>query len=154
MLSIELQYGDLTQLETYYSDLGKRAQDLQAIQRELDDIQREELKLRFLSSPATEVGGVVHGDVYWNRLSNWYLNQVPRRRKGQIMIDTGRLKNDAITPGSGNGSSFSQNNYEFHLNTPYAEKQDAMRQLLFWSEGLLQKTEAAIVNYIATGEVS
>jgi hypothetical protein len=152
MLSIKFDLEELSELEGYYTDLQQRAQDLRPIQRELDDIQREELKLRFLSSPATLTGGVVHGDVYWNRLSDWYLNQVPRRRKGQIMIDSGRLKNEATNEGSGNSSSLNQNSYEFKLNTPYAGKQDTMRQLLFWNEGLLQKTEAAILNYINTGE--
>ena len=151
MLSLQLEATEIAELEDYYSSLNSRSLDLKPIQRDLDDIQREELNLRFQSSPGTEVGGTVYGDVYWDRLSNWYLNQVPRRRGGQIMIDTGRLRTDATSPGSGNSSNFNGAEYEFSINTPYATKQNTMRQLLFWSEGLLKQTEEAILNYVITG---
>lgn len=153
MLSLKIEAEQIAGLEKKYSTATQRVKDLAPIQKNLDDLQREELKLRFLSSPRTQVGGVVYGDVYWNRLSEAYLNQVPRRRKGQVMIDTGRLQRDATTPGTGNTSTVNGFNYEFAVNTPYAQQQDQMRQLLFWSESLLDKTSAAIVNYVTTGEV-
>ena len=151
-LSLTAETKDFIELEKYYSAMQERSLDLHPIERELGDIQREELKLRFLSSPGTEVGGVVHGEVYWNKLSDWYLSQNPRRRGKQIAIDTQRLKIDATTPGPGNSSRANKDSYTFEINTPYAAKQDEMRSLLFWSETLLDRTQEAILNYILTGE--
>ena len=152
MLSISIDTEELENLESYYSGIQERSQNFQAIEQELGDLQRQELKLRFLSSPATEVGGIVHGEVYWNRLSNWYLNQNPRRRGKQIMIDTQRLMRDSTVDGSGNTSRVEGNRYEFSINTSYAQKQHDLRSLLFWSEGLLEKTEAVVLDYILNGK--
>lgn len=149
MLKLSTDYQQFSDLTGYLERIKQRFQDLRPIERELGEIQREELRLRFLSSPATEIGGIVYGEVYWNRLSDWYLNQVPRRRKGQIMIDTQKLKIDATTEGAGNTSRVEDDgSYSFTINTDYAAKQDEMRKLLFWSEGLLQKTEDIILNYL------
>ena len=152
VLSLSLESEQIAEIAKYYQDIDDRTRDLQPIARELGEIQREELVLRFLSAPATQTGGVVHGDVYWNRLSDWYLNQVPRRKEGQIMIDSQKLKTDATTPGAGNTSRFENGQYSFSINTYYAQKQDKVRSLLFWSDGLLRKTEEAIVGYILTGD--
>ena len=152
-LSISVEAEELVELEKYYQAIEERSLDLHNIERELGDIQRAELKLRFLSSPATEVGGVVHGDVHWNRLSDRYLADNPRRRGKQIMVDTKRLETDATTPGSGNTSQSNGLQYSFEINTPYAGKQNEMRSLLFWSDILLEKTQEAILDYLETGKI-
>lgn len=139
---------EFADLEKYFQAMKERSLDLQPIERDLGDIQREELKLRFLSSPGTEVGGVVHGEVYWNRLSEAYLSMTPRRRGKQIMIDTQRLKIDATVAGPGNTSRIKGTEYSFKINTPYADKQHKMRSLLFWSTTLLDKTREKILEYI------
>lgn len=151
-LSIKSSTKGLEELQKYFEDITERTEDLRPIERELGDIQREELKLRFLSSPATEVGGVVHGGAYWNRLSDFYLSMVPRRRGKQIMIDTQKLKMDSTLDGPGNNSEFRGSEYEFTINTSYAAEQNSMRELLFWSETLLDKTTEKVINYILTGE--
>ena len=153
-LSITTNQEDFAELSEYYSEMNTRSLDLHPIERELGDIQREELKLRFLSSPGTEVGGIVHGEVYWNKLSDWYLSQNPRRRGKQIMIDTQRLKIDATTPGPGNTSIADRTSYKFEINTDYAAKQNEMRSLLFWNESLLEKTQNAILDYITNGKIN
>jgi len=95
---------------------------------------REDIEQRFISSPTTEDGGYVHpGTVFWKELSDSYLNNNPKRKKGRILIDTGRLRDSFIYEDMGeNLSEYNPEEFSAEVGSkvPYAKRQDRQRNIM------------------------
>jgi hypothetical protein len=111
-------------------------------------IMREDLRLRFGSSPPTTAGGTVYPDIYWRQLSDSYLLSRPDRATGQIYIDTGRLKESLTTNNAENVSEFRGEAYFFGTSVPYAEPLQEYRTILIFHQELIEKLTKAYVAWL------
>ena len=116
--------------------------------KELAKIVQEDLNMRFLTAPATEVGGEVWGGAYWKPLSQYTFNLHPNRRGGKIHIDTGRLWKASITPGGESLYELRDNQFKFEILVDYAAKLQQWRQILFWHPVLVEKLTKKISTYM------
>jgi len=121
-----------------------KAADMKAIVPIINEEIREDLILRFKSSPSTTTGGEVYGGQQWQELSEGYLRTHPKRQSGQIYIDTGAFRDAMTTTGevklSGDGE------FTFEVNAPNAEKLQKARPVLFWHNDLIKKITDKIRN--------
>lgn len=124
------------------------------LQEGIVEIIRNDIMQRFLSSPSTTSGGVVHGEAYWRALKEGYLRQRPDRALGQVLIDTGRLKDSLTIPGApGSYVTYGGDSIEFGTDVEYAEELNKTWNILFFHLGLMEKiTRWAVQYYVENKE--
>jgi hypothetical protein len=119
-------------------------------------ISREDFFLRFQSSPRTEMGGTVWGGVFWRKLEEGYLLSRPDRRKGQVLIDTGRtMKSFTDDAAPGNVSNFDAADgsftMEFGSDLEHVSNLQETWPIAAWHPLLLEKVSDFVLQYLASG---
>jgi hypothetical protein len=149
-LSISISATGLEGMSAKLDTMSNAVDDLSPIAPKLAEIVRDKhLNPLFKSEPSTLIGGQVWGGVYHAPLSRATLLMHPRRRTGQIHIDTGRLWRGAVTEG-GEGNRYDVDGTEFtyELTDERAPALQAMRPILFWHKSLRIAMTEAIVTYL------
>ena len=127
----------------------------QDLKERLQAVMFEDLKLRFASSPSTQVGGIVYGGQEWSSLSEYYLANNPNRQSGQVYIDTHDLINSLVSMTSNTVAEFEETSskgadFVFGTKLKYAEKLQQSRPIVFMHPQLLEKIvkeyEESIIN--------
>ncbi len=123
------------------------------LQQGIIEIIRNDISKRFLSSPSTTTGGIVYGGPYWRALKDSYLQQRPDRALGQVLIDTGALR-DSLTIDGAPGSfvRYGQDVIEFGTEIGYAKELDEIWRLLFFHEELIQRITQWVIDYYTKGK--
>jgi phage gpG-like protein len=135
-----------------HKKMAERLEDMTPIARDLADIVRDDIDLRFRSSPATEVGGEVHGGVYWDKLTDYTFSLHPERRGGKVLIDTGELYRDSISEGQGNRYRIDGREFTFELTSKKAVENQAKRPIAIVHDDLLRKVAKAQVKFVLEGK--
>lgn len=150
MIGISVDLRGLSDMGDRFNSMSRRVTDFNPISRDLADIIRQDLNLRFLSSPATVSGGIVHGNVYWGSLSPYTFRMNPRRLQGKVHVDTGRLWQGSISEGGGNRYHVQGSDFFFELtNQNTGDLQNKYkRPILFWHEELVNKVRDRTVEYV------
>lgn len=135
-----------TQLEEYQNKSKLE------LQQGIVEIIRKDVERRFISSPATTTGGTVYGGVFWRALKDSYLQRRPDRQSGQVLIDTGALR-DSLTIDGARGSfvRYGHDTIEFGTEIEYAEELDKIWKLIFFHPELIQEINQFLIDYY-TGE--
>jgi hypothetical protein len=159
-LLFSINSSELDQLQEYLEKIKSsiNLSDLkvkQDLKERLQAVMFEDMRLRFASSPGTQVGGTVYGGQEWSSLSEYYLANNPNRQSGQVYIDTHDLMNSLVSMTSNTVSEFeetSANGADFVFGTKlkYAEKLQQSRPIVFMHPELLDKVvkgyEELIIN--------
>ena len=151
-MTLKLEIKGFDDIQKQLTRLAER--DLRQVQEGVVKLLREDVALRFQQSPTVETGGQVHGNVEWRPLSEGYLNANPHRRGGQILIDTGQLR-DSLTIENAPYSyvQYNPNSVEYGTTVPYATTQEKIgRQIVFLHPMLMQKISTFVTNYFVTGK--
>lgn len=151
MIGLSINLRGFSDLDSRFDKMSDRVTDFNPISRDLADIVRQDINLRFLSSPATVSGGVVYGNVYWGPLSPYTFRMNPRREQGKVHIDTGRLWQGAINEGGGGNRYYTQGS-DFFFELTASQVDDLQnkynRPIAFWHEELLNKVRDRTVEYV------
>jgi len=131
-----------------FGQMGDRSTDYSDIGSELADIMRDDLKKRFASSPATQVGGTVYGGIRWDGLTDATFAINPSRRGGKIGIVSGQLKLQSTVAGAGNVFGVDGTDFSFELVSERSQNFSQYRQLLAWHPELLRRTAELISTYV------
>ena len=114
------------------------------------DIIRQDIEKRFQTAPPAQTGGYVYpGNVQWVECSVGYLDSRPDRREGQLLIDTGKLK-DSLTISDFPESLFRVDGLGFKFGTEveYAGKQNDKRPFLFYHYELEKEIMETILDAV------
>ncbi len=150
-MSINLEIQGFDDISSYLAGISEV--DLRQLQEGIVELIRQDVMLRFQSSPTVETGGMVYGDVEWRALSEGYLANNPHRVGGQILIDTGTLK-DSLTVKNAPYSveRYSEKSVEFGTDVPYAETQEKLgRKIVFLHPLLMNQITEFVQEFITTG---
>lgn len=147
-MQININTTKLDAIAKLFDEMGDRTTDLSPIGRDLADIMRDDLRKRFASAPATEIGGEVYGGVTWSRLTDasFFIN--PARRGRNIGIDTGSLQRQVTIDGSGNLYTVNGSNFSFELTSEKAQSFQEKRPLVFWYLELLRRVNDRIIEFV------
>lgn len=114
---------------------------------------RADVARRFESSPSTTSGGLVHGGAFWRALREGYLNSRPDRALGQVLIDTGALRDSLTIPGAPNSYvDYGGGVITLGTDLEYAERLNRTWAILFFHDGLMEKIVKWIVQYYTEGK--
>ncbi len=125
-----------------------KAKDISPAKDKLVKVVREDVKKRFDSAPPTTTGGFVHGNVYWDALKESTLRANPDRATGQILIDSGQLRDSVTIDGDANFiSDLVGTQFTFGSSLNYADK-IIKRPYLFLHDELKEELTLEIIKYI------
>lgn len=153
-LELKITTSELKKLFKTWQELPNKAslarpQFRASVKSRFEKVFAEDIQKRFLSSPSTTTGGKVYGDVTWRALSDSYLARRPDRLKGQVLIDTQRLKNSFVIGSSEMISELSnQNLYKFGTRVDYAAKLQKTWPIVFLHKELLDKITNTFVEWL------
>lgn len=148
-MNLEIQ--GFEEIQQYLSRIDNA--DLQLLQEGIVELLRQDVMLRFQSSPTVETGGMVYGDVEWKPLSEGYLNANPHRKGGQILIDTGTLKDSLTIPNAPYSVvEYGSDSVTYGTDVPYAKVQEKLgRKIVFLHPVLMNQITAYVEQYLMTG---
>ena len=147
----KLDFEGLEAIQTLIEGILSKTEDWSEAGDIVGDIVRDDFMMRFQSSPSTTSGGSVWGGTYWRALDEGYLMSNPRRKTGQVLIDTGELMR-AFTRenATGNLTSVTEDTMEFGVNLdilPHAERLQETWAIAFWHPALLEKISAKLTEW-------
>ena len=147
--SIELEgFEELAKQFSRFEDTSPRI-----LQEGIAQIIRDDIAKRFLSSPSTASGGEVYGGVFWRKLTDSYLQQRPDRSTGQVLIDTGLLKDSLTIPGSPYSYvSYGSDTIEIGTELTKANELNRTWQIIFFHTVLIERIADFITQYYMEGK--
>lgn len=142
-----------------FDDIAKKLNDLESeetkrkYQEGVLEILRNDLKTRFLSSPPTSTGGEVYGGVYWRGLREGYLNSRPDRKHGQVLIDSGALRDSLVIPEAPHSVvRIEGDTIELGTDLEYAEELNRTWQILLFHDELINKLTEWTIQFYVEGQ--
>lgn len=148
MIELSIDTDTLREISDLLSGIQEKAVDWSEAGEGVGDLVRDEFNLRFQSSPSTQTGGMVQGDVYWRALNDGYLAANPRRRGGQVLIDSGKTwKSFANADAAGNINEFDADEMTFGSSLDHVPRLQEIWPIAFWSPELLEAIAAYLVEW-------
>lgn len=129
----------------------KRASDVRPHANAEATIIEGQIQRTFGSSPSTTATAAVYGGVTWQRLSEQYLRQVPRRRGGRTLIDTGALRDSFKLGKRNNIFKTGGSTVEFGSSDPKAAWNQPTRPMVFAHPAMVEAVINGRVKYILGG---
>lgn len=112
----------------------------------------DDVRKRFMSSPATTQGGQVHGGVYWRELSDSYLRSRPDRLQGKVLIDSGQLMNSFQVNSPNLIAKFNnQSSFVFGTKVSYADKLQETWPIVFVTPEVLDELAEEWLKFVVKG---
>jgi phage gpG-like protein len=149
---IEIDFDSLNLILSELQAVGTRAADLKPIAQTVGLVISSYTDAVFDSAPSTETGGTVSNGFVWDKLKPRTLRaRKGRRRGGKILRDTGALLNSLQVGNAGNFFESGNDFIEFGTNLPQGFNNET-RPFLTITDDLSELVEAALENYILTGE--
>ena len=121
--------------------------DQQPLQEGIVTILRNDVLRRFLTSPPTTSGGIVHGGAYWRALKEGYLRSRPDRVLGQVLIDTGAMRDSFLPFAPNSYVEYTTDTIIFGSDDGKIEELNDTWAILFFHEELMEKISRWIVQY-------
>ncbi|HEY9657678.1 MAG TPA: hypothetical protein V6C65_04375 [Allocoleopsis sp.] len=151
-VELSIEKDDLNQVEDFFSSATERLDDWTEAGEDIVTMIRDDVKLRFQSSPAPGMGGMVYGDVYWRPLREGYLLNRPDRRSGQILIDSGTLKRSVTEDTPESYTEINEEEIIVGTRVPYAERLQREFPFMFWHPILLDRVSKHLADWYLTGK--
>ena len=129
----------------------KRASDVRSHASTEAKIIEGQIQRTFSSSPPTTQTAAVYGGVTWQRLSEQYLRQVPRRRGGKTLIDTGATRDSFKLGKRNNIFKTNGSTVEFGSSEPKAAWNQPTRPMVFAHPAMVEAVIAGRIKYILGG---
>lgn len=152
IVSISIETEGVEKISKLLSTATDRIDDWTPIADGIVTMVRDDVRLRFQSSPAVEVGGMVWGDVYWRPLTEGYLLSRPDRQSGQILIDSGALKQSVTEDTAESFTSITSEEIKIGTTLPYAGEMQEKFPFIFWHPILLERIADYLVTWYWTGK--
>lgn len=121
MVTLSADFSGLEKLNPKFKGMLDRKQDISKLEPVVKQILIEDVKLRFLTAPLTNKGGLVNGNVFWSAMSPTWLATHPERMGKPLLQDTGRLLNSLISGNDDSIFSITRDGFEFGTQVPYAK---------------------------------
>ncbi|HEY9598484.1 MAG TPA: hypothetical protein V6D33_12520 [Cyanophyceae cyanobacterium] len=151
-IGLSLDFKGLLDAQQAVKDMRDRAEDFSPIARQLADVVRKDhLDPMFRSEPSTLSGGVVWGGEFHAPLTHRTLTLHPRRRLGQVHIDTGSLWKGTITEGGSNTYDVEGTEFTYELTDDRVPKLEQWRAILYWHDYLLEQMMLVILAFLIAG---
>ena len=162
----------INELNKQIESINKRGTNLEKALDKVSEVVREDIKIRFMTAPTVEQGGIVHGGIYWKPLSQYTIRTF-NRQGGQILTNTGALMRSLTVKEDPNHiSKFENGTFVIGTNIDYAEKHQPPnvditsldnndnhlygeippRPFVFYHDKLVDKISNALEEYITTGD--
>jgi hypothetical protein len=143
----------LDELSNLFAEMEGRVVDWSDAGDGVGTIVRDDFRLKFLSSPSTEVGGNIWGGEYWRPLENGYLKSRPDRRTGQVLIDTGETMKAFTTENyDGNITDIGEGEMTFGADLDHLERLEKTWKIAFWHPALLDRVSRYLANFFLSGD--
>lgn len=153
-MKFEIQFESLEKLEKRLKRLEEkvsmsRAIDRQALSDSFGLVMTQDVQKRFASAPTTTTGGMVHGQVFWRKLSDSYLLKKPERVNGKVLVDTTRLMSSFKVESPELISEFvSEYSYQFGTEVPYATKLQKTWPIVVFHQEVMVELRNAYLNWL------
>ena len=153
-MKFEIKFESLEKLEKRLKRLEEKVSlaspiDRQALSDSFGLVMTQDVQKRFASSPTTSTGGMVHGQVFWRKLSDSYLLKKPERVNGKVLVDTTRLMSSFKVESPELISEFvSDYSYNFGTRVPYAEKLQKTWPIVVFHQEVMVELRNAYLNWL------
>lgn len=153
--SLKIKFKELSKISKAIGKLEEKV-DLSdisfrtSIGQEFGKIISEDVRNRFMASPATTSGGKVPPGVHWRELSDSYLRNRPDRLTGRVLVDSGTLMNSFQTDSS-DFISRVDNQWQYTVGTKVgysAQLQETWPHLFLHTE-LMNKLAKAHIDWLS-----
>jgi len=132
-------------------EIKARSVNLQPVAQAVGLAAQADVDERFNSSPGVRSDGQAYGGVTWERLTDAYLAQNPKREGGQQLRDTGELLNSFTVGGEGNVLQAGGSEITFGSALPKARGLANKRPLLIVHPDLVEAIAAIFEAYVVRG---
>lgn len=152
--SLKVKFKELAKLSEVIDKLGEKVElsDISfrtSVATEFGKVISEDVRNRFIVSPATTAGGKVPPGVHWRELSDSYLRNRPDRLTGRILVDSGTLMNSFQTDSSDFISQV-DNQWQYTVGTKvgYSAKLQETWPFVFLHSQLMDKLAKAHIDWL------
>jgi len=148
---------DASKIESVNEDLKKmgiRSKDFQEAAPGVFKILEEDVQYRFKTAPTTVVGGESYGGIIWKPLTATSLKMNPQRVGGQLLNDTGTLRESLTTTSPYSEQIVDKRKIRFGSKVPYAEKNQKSRPFVYWHAYLVEQVATYLLEYITVNKQS
>jgi len=121
MVNLSADFSGLDGLSKKFENALKRKKDLTPLELGLKEVLVEDVKLRFLTAPLTNKGGIAHGNVFWSAMTPNWLATHPDRMGKPLLKDTGKLFNSLISGNDNSIFNITREGFEFGTKISYAK---------------------------------
>lgn len=121
MVTLSADFSGLEGLSKKFENALKRRKDISQLEAGIKEVLVEDVKLRFSTAPLTNRGGLVHGNVYWAKMTPNWLKTHPERNGKPLLKDTGKLLNSLMMGNDDSVFSITREGFQFGTKVSYAK---------------------------------
>lgn len=150
-MKFDINLSELNKISDRLASIEIKSKDLIPASTGIRLVIQEDVDFRFQNAPLTETGGESWGGEYWEKLSDRYLSNNPKRMGGQILRDTGELQQSLTIEGHPYQTwSVSESELVFGSNLAKAGRLQRKRPFIYWHPVLLGKVADFLVNFLTS----
>lgn len=121
MVTLSADFSGLEGLSKKFENTLRRRKDISQLEAGIKEVLVEDVKLRFATAPLTNRGGLVHGNVYWSKMTPNWLATHPERMGKPLLKDTGKLLNSLMIGNDDSVFSITREGFQFGTKVGYAK---------------------------------